>query len=233
VINSDRKISDKMFNFKINDTEYKILNKIFSVKNKVYLKGNGIFALGIVTGDNSALIKHRKSVGNEPILKGSDISKYKINQAQNYIHFNPDKFQQVAPTEYYRADEKLLYKFISDKLIFAYDSNKTLSLNSCNILIPTFKDLDIKYVLAILNSSVAQFVFNKQFSSIKVLRSHIESIPIPECSKLDQQKIIKYVDKILICESDSEFQALYKKLDLIISNLYNLSEEEFSKISIV
>ena len=94
----------------------------------------------------------------------------------------------------YRAKEKLLYRFICNQLVFAYDDKKTLSLNSCNIVIPKIEKLQAKYILAILNSRIAQFIFNKKFDSVKILRAHIESIPIPNASEKQQNEIIKIVD---------------------------------------
>ena len=133
----------------------------------------------------------------EPILKGADIEKFRIKQIKNYIKFKPDEFQQCAPEEVFRVKEKLVYKFISKKLVIAYDDEQTLTLNSCNILIPQIKGLDIKYILAVLNSDIAQFYFEKKFNSVKVLRSHIEQIPIPFVDFNVQKPIIDLVNKII------------------------------------
>ena len=233
VINTHRKVSSETFNFNMSDEEYDLYKKIMDEENKVFLKNNGVFALGIVTGNNKDYISSTKTEKNEPILKGSDITKYKIKKVENYIDFEPDKFQQVATVEFYRAKEKLFYKFISNKLIFAYDNNQKLSLNSCNILIPTFKDLDIKYIMAVLNSSVAQFVFQKQFNSIKVLRSHIESIPIPVCEDCFQQKIIAYVDELLKTTDENKYKNLCDQIDLFVAKLYNLSMDDYRLITTV
>lgn len=230
LINTKRVLTSEVFNLDLNDQEYLIFDKIMNLPNRVYLKNNGIFALGIVTGDNKNLLSKVKKEKFEPIIKGSDISKFKIRTATNFIKFEPQNYQQVAPVEYYRTPEKLFYKFISNKLIFAYDNHQTLSLNSCNILIPKFKDLDIKYIMAVLNSSVAQFIFQKKFNSIKVLRSHLESLPLPKCDKKTQQQIINTVNKILETSNKSTAHELFAELDLIISKLYNLSFEEYSLI---
>lgn len=233
VINTHRKVSCEIFNFNMSDEEYDLYKKIMDEENKVFLKNNGVFALGIVTGNNKDYISSIKTEKNEPILKGSDITKYKIKEVENYIDFEPDKFQQVAPVEFYRAKEKLFYKFISNKLIFAYDNNQKLSLNSCNILIPTFENLNIKYIMAVLNSSVAQFIFQKQFNSIKVLRSHIESIPIPVCENNLQQQIIEYVDKVCETEDDKDYKKLCHQIDLFVAKLYNLSMDDYRLITTV
>ena len=145
-----------------------------------------------------------------------------MKETDNYIHFAPEKFQQVAPTEMYRAKEKLLYRFIAEVPVFTYDNQQTLSLNSCNILIPQIEDMDIKYVLAILNSSVAAYFINKKYNSVKLLRSHIESLPIPMISAEKQNDIIKRVDNII--NSNESISGLYEELDNEIMNIYSLSE---------
>ena len=61
----------------------------------------------------------------------------------------------------------------------------------------------MKYVSAILNSRMAQFYFKKQFGSIKVLRSHLEKIPIPFPEEGVQEKIVCIVDRILAAENDT------------------------------
>ena len=124
----------------------------------------------------------------------------------------------------------MVYKFISNKLVFAYDNKQTLSLNSCNILIPEIAGLSVKYIMAVLNSSVAQFIFNKQYNSIKVLRSHIEQIPIPYVEESEQKNIESYVDKILNSK-DENYQKWYNILDEKISRIYSLTDEEISLIS--
>ena len=91
-----------------------------------------------------------------------------------------------------------MYRFISNQLVVAYDDRQMLSLNSCNIVIPKIDGMQIKYILAILNSSVSQFVYQKEFHSIKVLRAHMEHIPIPRVGKAIQNEIIAMTEP-LIC----------------------------------
>ena len=161
------------------------------------------------------------------VLKGADLRKYRFNPSSNYLVFKPESFQQIAPIEYYRAPEKLLYRFICNQLVFSYDNAQTLSLNSCNILIPEIPTLEIKYVLAILNSRCAQFYFKKVFNSVKVLRSHIEQIPIPIVEKAARDEIITIVDSILETADITIIENQYEKLDTIIANLYGISPEDY------
>ena len=121
----------------------------------------------------------------------------------------------------YRAKEKLLYRFISEVPVFTYDDQQTLSLNSCNIVIPAIDGLETKYILAILNSSVAAYFLSKKFNSVKLLRSHIEQMPIPVVSMDVQTSIIKKVDRIM--NSSENISDLYEDLDSDIMQLFGLS----------
>ena len=229
-IKTKRKVNSDCISFSMTDKEYNILEKMDNLENKAFLSGNAKFALGIVTGNNKAYISDKKNADNEMVLKGSDLNKFRYTPSSNYIKFKPKSFQQVAPTEYYRAKEKLFYRFICNQLVFSYDNKQTLSLNSCNILIPEIPNLEIKYILAVLNSRCAQFYFKKQFNSVKVLRSHIEQIPIPKIEKSEQRKIIELVDDIIKTSNNNIITDLYEKLDTLIANLYHINTEEYNII---
>jgi hypothetical protein len=164
------------------------------------------------------------------VLKGADISKYHINPTTNYIIFKPEIFQQIAPTEMYRAQEKLLYRFISSQLVLAYDDKQTLSLNSCNIVIPKIPGIKMKYVLAILNSRIAQFIYKREFNSVKVLRSHIENIPIPTVDDSTQDEIITLTEKLISGLKLPEAEKVYDELDILVSRTFNLNSDEFEII---
>ena len=223
IISEPRTFSDGTLSFNVSDEENECLNAISNIENIVYLKGNAKFALGIVTGNNKEYISTEKRDDNEVVLKGSDIQRYGMTSSGNYIHFAPESFQQVAPVEMYRAKEKLLYRFICEVPVFTYDDRQTLSLNSCNIVIPDIDGLEMKYILAILNSSVAAYFISKKFNSVKLLRSHIEQMPIPVVSMDIQSSIIKKVDRIM--NSSENISGLYEDLDSDIMALFGLSAQ--------
>lgn len=221
-IRTNRSVDSGCFCFQTTDEEYLLLEKLHHHADVRYLKGNADFAMGIVTGNNARYLSSEKTEKNEVILCGSDISKYHIGNGRNYIEFTPELFQQSAPKDMYRAPEKLLYRFVSDQLVFAYDNQRTLSLNSCNILIPRIDGLHIKYVLAVLNSRPSQFVYKKEFNSLKVLRSHIERIPIPYADAQTQKNVISLVDAAHTCCG----MDYINRIDDIICSLFGLTPDE-------
>ena len=86
------------------------------------------WALGIITGNNAKVLKERPRKGLEPIFTGKDIMPYGLKKASRYIKYNRVDFQQCAKDEFYRAKEKLVYKFVSSHLCFTYDDKQRLFL---------------------------------------------------------------------------------------------------------
>lgn len=97
-------------------------------------------------------------------------------------------------------------------------------MNSCNILIPQIEGMSIKYVLAILNSSVAAYFFYKKYNSVKLLRSHIEAMPMPMVSTEKQNEMIEKVD--LMLAADGKIDILYDELDHEIMEIFSLSKKQ-------
>lgn len=205
-----------------------ILGKVYALPHTT-LEGQAQFALGIVTGNNAAFLCMSRAAGMEGILKGSDIRPYCVSAPQQFIRFEPARLQQVAPIRLYRAPAKLVYRFISKRLVFAYDDRQYLTLNSANILIPAVPGYPIKLILALLNSSVYQFIFQRRFHSIKILRSHLEALPLPHMSPDLQQAILDRVDRLL--PATAPVQALlHREIGQLVAQVFSLTPEEITHI---
>lgn len=103
----------------------------------------------------------------------------------------------MAKEKYYRAKEKLVYKFISNKLVFAYDNTASLFLNSANILIPQIPNMSIKTVLGFLNSELYQYLYCTLFSEIKILKGNLIELPFIGITQEQDNLISSYVQNIL------------------------------------
>ncbi len=166
-------------NFSVLDNkDANIIEKIYSLPHKK-LDENSIWAIGIVTGNNSKYISEN-SFGGEKIYSGKNITYEGISDTNKYINYQRKNFQQTAPDEIYRAKEKLVYKFISRKPVFAYDEKQRLFLNSANILIPKLKGYTIKEVMAFLNSELFEYIYLKKFNEIKILKGNLMELPFPK-----------------------------------------------------
>jgi len=218
-----RKNEDFAFNISTESHEEGLLNKLYSVEH-LTLSNNAEWALGIVTGDNKKFVLDIHEHGAEAVFRGSDVYPYYLGEPRSFIHFTPSAFQQVAQERFFRYPEKLIYKFISKRLVFAYDDRQHLTLNSANILIPSIPGMSIKTVLAFLNSSVFQYIFKKKFATHKVLRGDLEKLPFPLIDLKIQSTIERLVDSAVGNRSAPEM------LDELIFSVFGLNENEISVI---
>ena len=207
----------------IDSTDREILDKVFSKKK--YDLSSSIWALGIVTGNNKEKLFDGPRVGLEPIFTGKEIMPFKLKDAKKYIHYDRSNFQQVAKDEIYRADKKLVYKFISKKLVFSIDDSGQLFLNSANILIPQVPNMSINSVAAFLNSELYQYLHKKMFGEIKILKSSLLALPFIEITAKQDEELSSKVENIL--QSDRED---YPDLQKYIYNLFDIDDYQINHI---
>lgn len=211
-----------IFNFLSNDD----MAIIQTVKNRgSYSLENSIWALGIVTGDNKEKLSSKCLTGMEKIYTGKEICPYVLKPAKNYILYDRSTLQQVAKDEIYRAPEKLVYKFISNKLVFAYDDTSSLFLNSANILIPAIPSMSIKTVMAFLNSALFQFMYVKLFGEVKILKGNLIELPFPQISEAENKMLTELVDKSLNGDSSNQ-----KNIDNCIFSIYGLTNDQIAYV---
>lgn len=211
-------------------TENMVMNVLTSIDINIiekvrtlgkYNLGHSNWALGVVTGDNKNKLKKEYSAGCEKIYTGKEILPYRLKEPTNYIFYDRKQLQQVAKEEYYRAKEKLVYKFISNKLVFAYDSSGSLFLNSANILIPNVPNMSVKTVMAFLNSELYQYLYVVLFSEIKVLKGNLIELPFPHISN-DMDKNIKKLVQDIIDGCNSKIKLIEDE----IYRIFNITAEE-------
>ena len=201
----------------LSDSDLEKVQKILE-KGK-YTLNDSIWALGVITGDNKNKVKSQRGRGMEPIYTGKEIESYTLKQPRKFIKYERSDFQQVAKDEIYRAEEKLVYKFISKNLVFAYDNSKSLFLNSANILIPRIPGMSIKTVLAFLNSDIFKFLYKSLFGEIKILKGNLMELPFPEISPETDQKLTQLVDDVL-----KGNQNAIKTIDEIIFDVFEIKQ---------
>jgi len=160
-----------------------------------------VWALGVVTGNNREILKRVPEKGCEAIYTGKEIEPFALKPPQFYLRYDRSRLQQVAKEEYYRAPEKLVYRFISKRLTFAYDASQRLFLNSANILIPRIPGTSAKTVAAFLNSELFQFYYSQTFASAKVLKSELSELPFPAVDAALNRRLEDCVDVILAGET--------------------------------
>jgi predicted RNA methylase len=216
---------DFIINAFINNFDLNIIKKIYAVSH-TSLRENTIFALGIVTGNNNKLIAAKNSAGFEAFYRGKDIFPFRLlPNPKCFIVFRPELFQQTAPKEYYRQ-KKIVYRFIGKRLICALDTSNALLLNSANLFIP--RAYPMETIICLFNSPIYSFIFQKKFNSIKILKSHLQDLPLPLFTG-EQHSLFKLIHDE-ITGGKIPLQKAQAEIDAILIKIFMLTSSEYEKI---
>jgi hypothetical protein len=201
----------------LNKNDIGIIEKVEDIQGSDLSKS--IFGLGVVTGDNKTKLFSVQEKGMEPIYSGKEVEKYKLLPAKNYILFDRNNLQQVAPDEIYRAAVKLIYQTISKYLKVAIDTTGSLSTNSANIIISTLDTIDVYSLLGLLNSDLYSYLHLKLFGGVnKIAKENLMALPLPKLSKKQDETLKKLVLEVLETGDDSKVQ------DYVNVEIFDLTE---------
>jgi hypothetical protein len=100
----------------------------------------------------------------------------------------------------------------------------------------TDPEINLKYLLALLNSRVIAFVIQSTFpvkagGYFSMSSTFVDKLPIVQLALNKQQPIIELVDKILEAKQNGyETKSLEDQIDQLVYQLYNLTQEEINII---
>jgi len=138
-------------------------------------------------------------------LEGKDVNRYFITWSNNYLKYG--KHLAAPRTFNLFDDEKIIVREITGnypKSIIASYTNETYLFNMSNIVIlQENKNISLKYILSLLNSSLISFYFLKNTAKSvrkmfpKVILKDLRQFPIREISIDNQKLFIEKSDKLL------------------------------------
>ncbi len=167
-----------IINFTVEELEMEVIDSMLH-RHHTTLKNKAQWGIGIVTGNNKKHLRRSPQKGFVPILKGSDIQKGEIKESTHYIKDDFSRYQQVAPLALYTAPCKIIYKFISSKIVFFCDNEQHLLLNSANMMVVEEDNfVTMTKLTAYLNLDIINWFHQKLFNTHKILRSNLEYVPI-------------------------------------------------------
>lgn len=233
---------------------------VFCLRDRVYedyppLKEHCEIIAGVATGNIRHKLLSRKQwdLKQVPVLEGKDIQRYFCQWNGLYL-FNDRRMVEGKKGEYatfmreeFVLQPKLLIRQTADCYIAAYDEEQYYLLNTLYACISKNEKLHIKYVLALLNSKLLNFMYQsliyeskKLFPQIKIY--HIQNSPIKIEKIGTQQYFIRIVDYIEYLKKEYfysagndksielEIKKQQYKIDQAIFDIFELSKKEISMI---
>ena len=133
--------------------------------------------------------------------------------------------------------KKIIIGGMTKILECVYDEGEYVAGKSTTIILES-EDMNLKYALAVLNSTLVSFWYRIYFRSLalaggylRIGNNEIKTIPIPDVPSEQQAPIIERVDQILAAKAvalHANTAALEKEIDKQVYALYNLTEEDIA-----
>ncbi|MDP2691086.1 MAG: TaqI-like C-terminal specificity domain-containing protein [bacterium] len=214
-------------------------------KMKLFSKPLGDLALnyiGIMTGGQKDMISKSPIFQNsKPVLGGKDIDKWILFDRGNYVNFDKSLIHSNDNEKVYLANRKILLRKTGRKLTACLDEKQFYTIQSLYNIVTKDKKYKEEYLLALLNSKLFTYIYNKFFITNPevfpyIKRRHLDQFPIHEASESKQKPFIDLVNLITSIKSDGDHALNAKKqafskeyeaqIDQLVYQLYGLTSEE-------
>jgi type I restriction-modification system DNA methylase subunit len=170
-----------------------------------------------------------------PLLRGSLINRYvTLWDNDSWIQYGS---WLAAPRDasIFEAPEKLFVRQTGDSIITTHGVEGFVARNNLHIILPK-NGTKLLFVLGILNSRCVDFLYSfinpeKGEALAEVKKNHVEEIPIPNATAMQQKPIIDSVTKILATKRANpaaETSTMEREIDQQVYALYGLTPEEIA-----
>jgi hypothetical protein len=209
----------------INDFEFAIIRKMFEFEP---LTNICVMWRGEEIGKASSLITSKYDSESIRILQGENIAKFTLKGKSVFIN----KVEIKKDITRY-AQEKIVIRQLGKNINAALSVDGEISLQSVYCLYSTKPNYNNKFILAIINSELINFLYNSLFSEKqtfpRILLENLKKIPIPKISLKDQEIFITLVDQVIKRKSEdpnADTKALELEIDRLVYELYGLNDDE-------
>jgi hypothetical protein len=236
-------------NNKLNVETFELGKKYF-VKFGMQLRDRKIFVADVIKNNQTDLITNF----HRPCFTGKNVKKWKMEYSNLLAFFNQEaKRGGCWDEKMHNANPKIVIPQIGSYPTCALDEEGYCCLNTVFMVIPkTENNIDIKFILAILNSKFIAYYWKGNFSDLrqtfpKIKGSYLEKLPIPEIFEKQEKQyneVVKLTTQILNLIKELKNTTLPEKVEQlkhrieysedkineIVYELYGLTEEEIRLI---
>jgi len=230
-------------------------NELRSKIDKVSIKLGTIakISLGMKLRSNDEFVIFEKDKKHlDGIYFGADISRYGFCEPKRFFDFsNAVIVGGTKKPEIHRTKPKILIQAIRNlslkrRIVAALEIEGDCFVGTVNGVTLLDQNWNMKYILGLVNSTLANSYFSKRFTTISLTSAFLGEIPIrvinfsDPIEKAQHDKMVSLVEKILASHKnlsvaqtpqekerlERQIQVTDKAIDSLVYDLYGLNEEE-------
>lgn len=237
------------FNVSVNENDLELLSRLKRNNVELRLMCNAYF--GIQTFDRKKYVAEYKIDQNyKPIIDGTNIERYHLLKPNEYVNFIPKAIKSGGNSKVYEQD-RICIRQIGKTPICTLVNAGIYTLNTIyNVYLEDVR-YDLKYILAIINSTLLKYYwlktnYDEKETFPKVKKDAILSLPIRQIN-FDNKSQNEIYEKIIFSTAqmlkakidyansamqkditfyENKCNALDRQIDRLVYELYGLTEEE-------
>jgi hypothetical protein len=202
-------------------------------------------------GRSNLITKNRESNKQIAIIKGESINRYIITKTF-WFDFKKDNITgRTTDKQKLGYNPKILIRKTGDRIIAAKDETGIFPEQSLYFLYDKKTEMDISYILGILNSKVVSFYFREKLitnknSIAQIKKKDLDILPVPlldlskKTGKSRHDKIVSFVNQMHDLKNREQaetvpqtktmlgrqIKAVDKQINALVYELYGLTEDE-------
>ncbi len=135
------------------------------------------------------------------LIRGTQVNRYNINWNGEYLKYGEWLAAPRNPDIFFKA--KIVIRRTDDKLLCSYDDGNLLGLNSIHCLKSIGNNIELKYLLVLINSKLLNWFFRyenfhmvgKPLAEVKVV--FVERLPIKKIDLAEQKYFVEKANQML------------------------------------
>ncbi|NET57824.1 MAG: N-6 DNA methylase [Symploca sp. SIO2E6] len=139
----------------------------------------------------------------KPLLdSNSYIGRYSLHwgRLKNYIHYG-NWLWRARELRYFEQPKMIVIRFrnrsLKRRLVAAYDNQEFYARENYNVIISSDPNYDLKYLLALFNSSILNFWYRRRNDPVTINPAYFRQLPIFPADAETQAELVEKVDRIL------------------------------------
>ena len=208
-------ITDTLGILFVNSAEISLLKKIHS--NHKTIKETCFLGRGEEIGKTNEIITS-SSINALPFINGNDFKRYFIKPITKYIAKKNIKKDVLK-----LYNTKIIVRQVGKKITATLDNIPCITLQSVYTIVPN-ESLNIYFLLALINSNLFQFIYDKKFNTKeifpRILIDNLKSLPIAFADVAATAEIIKHVETILALEKEVYEVSLNSQKEIISNRIF-------------
>jgi len=205
---------------------------------------------GIKTGNDEKYISENKTSELYKLaVNGKHIERYAVKNKKVYVLYDSKQLAEPKNEEWFLIKPKILMQYIRNlslkwRLIATIDNEGLYSLRNIKTLLPKQSEVDLYFILALLNSKLLNYYYSLFYIDIAIKKNYLEMLPVRDNRKelvkeisVISKQITSVKQKIIsdkmtdnLQRLKQEYSELSQKIDVLVYKLYGISQEQIELV---